>query len=174
MCASALAFRKADARDVLPAGKTLTAPLDRVKLLLQTRGGFAKGGLREAAKRGSVLDSLIAIGRQEGLRGYWRGNVPQVALGFSKTHTSKLAAPECEEDLVLSIVLMQILKVIPYSATQLCSYELFKHLFSDKQGRVSVQGRLAAGACAGMTATLVGSPRIMRSVSCGACAACRG
>lgn len=61
------------------AGKTLTAPLDRVKLLLQTRGGFAQGSLRAAAKRGNVVEALLAIGRQEGFRGYWKGNLPQVS-----------------------------------------------------------------------------------------------
>jgi hypothetical protein len=60
------------------SGKTLTAPLDRVKLLLQTRGGFARGTLKEAAKQGNVVDALLAIGKQEGLRGYWKGNLPQV------------------------------------------------------------------------------------------------
>lgn len=59
-------------------GKTLTAPLDRVKLLLQTRGGFAQGSLKAAAKKGNVLEALLAIGRQEGFRGYWKGNLPQV------------------------------------------------------------------------------------------------
>ena len=52
---------------------------------------------------------------------------------------------------------VQILKVIPYSAMQLYSYEVFKRLFSGPKGSLSVQGRLAAGACAGMTATLVRS-----------------
>ena len=62
----------------LHPGKTLTAPLDRVKLLLQTRGGFAQGSLKAAAKKGNVLEALLAIGRQEGFRGYWKGNLPQV------------------------------------------------------------------------------------------------
>ena len=60
------------------AGKTLTAPLDRVKLLLQTGGGFSRGSLKSAAQKGSMVQSLIAIGKQEGLAGYWKGNVPQV------------------------------------------------------------------------------------------------
>jgi len=109
-------------------GKTLTAPLDRVKLLLQTRGGFARGSLREAAKKGNVINALLAIGKQEGVRGYWKGNLPQ------------------------------ILKVIPYSATQLYAYEAFKGLFKREDGSIGVRGRLLAGACAGMTATLMTYP----------------
>ena len=50
---------------------------------------------------------------------------------------------------------LQVLKVIPYSATQLYAYESFKALLSHKDGSISVWGRLAAGASAGMTATLV-------------------
>lgn len=45
--------------------------------------------------------------------------------------------------------------MVPYSAAQLYSYEVFKKLFADDEGHLSVQRRLAAGACAGMAATLV-------------------
>ncbi len=62
----------------MAAGKTLTAPLDRVKLLLQTRGGLQGGALKAAARGGGVWDALVVIGREEGFLGYWKGNVPQV------------------------------------------------------------------------------------------------
>lgn len=162
-------------------GKTITAPLDRVKLLLQTSGGFETGAIAAATKSGSVsslgsssstssaaatatfasvgkkgaqsvarvVDALAAIGKQDGISGYWKGNLPQ------------------------------ILKVIPYSATQLCAYELFKKLLTPSGGgggddegdgrtprprpppppaALSVRRRLAAGAAAGMVATLVTHP----------------
>ena len=64
------------------AGKTLTAPLDRVKLLLQTGGGLQQGSLRQAARKG-VIPALAAIGREEGLRGYWKGNLLQVTCRCS-------------------------------------------------------------------------------------------
>jgi len=70
------AATKARAR-LRAAGKSLTAPLDRVKLLLQTRGGLGKSAVAAAARGGGVLDALAAIGREEGLRGYWKGNLPQ-------------------------------------------------------------------------------------------------
>ncbi len=41
---------------------------------------------------------------------------------------------------------------------QLCSYELFKRVFTDGDGKLGVPGRLAAGACAGMASTLVTYP----------------
>ncbi|BDA48379.1 probable envelope ADP,ATP carrier protein, chloroplastic [Coccomyxa sp. Obi] len=110
-------------------GKTLTAPLDRVKLLLQTRGGLQGGALKAAARGGGVWDALVVMGREEGFLGYWKGNVPQ------------------------------ILKVVPYSAIQLCSYEAAKRYLRNKEtGDLSVPARLAAGAFAGMTATLATYP----------------
>ena len=51
----------------------------------------------------------------------------------------------------------QVVRVVPYSAAQLCSYELYKHIFRNEEGKLSVVARLGAGACAGMTATLVSS-----------------
>jgi hypothetical protein len=50
-----------------------------------------------------------------------------------------------------------VLRVVPYSAAQLYSYEVFKKLFQDEEGHLTVQRRLLAGACAGMSATLVGT-----------------
>ena len=44
--------------------------------------------------------------------------------------------------------------MVPYSATQLYSYEVFKRAFAGRDGKLSVPARLSAGACAGMTATL--------------------
>jgi hypothetical protein len=82
--------------------------------------------------------------------------------------------------------LLQVIRIIPYSAVQLFSYEVYKvvimsHLptkmyyplfaffcltvqlqkiFRKKDGDLSVLGRLVAGACAGMTSTLVSSSRL--------------
>ena len=44
----------------------------------QTSGGLATGSVKAAAKGGGLVESFLAIGRQEGFMGYWRGNVPQV------------------------------------------------------------------------------------------------
>jgi solute carrier family 25 (mitochondrial phosphate transporter), member 23/24/25/41 len=83
------------------------------------------GAVREAAQQGSIFKAFVAIGRQDGIRGYWRGNLPQV------------------------------LRVIPYSAAQLCGYEFFKQTFAREGEALSVERKLAAGACAGMFSTLV-------------------
>ncbi|KAK3163505.1 hypothetical protein QOZ80_1AG0004560 [Eleusine coracana subsp. coracana] len=106
--------------------KTVTAPLDRVKLLMQTHSVRVAG---ESAKKGvGFLEALTDVGKKDGLKGYWKGNLPQV------------------------------IRIIPYSAVQLFSYEVYKKIFRTKDGELTVFGRLAAGACAGMTSTLVTYP----------------
>jgi len=83
----------------------------------------------ESAKKAvGFLEAIADIGKEEGLKGYWKGNLPQV------------------------------IRIIPYSAVQLFSYEVYKKIFRRKDGELSVFGRLAAGACAGMTSTLVTYP----------------
>ncbi|XP_072992934.1 thylakoid ADP,ATP carrier protein, chloroplastic-like [Typha latifolia] len=109
------------------AAKTVTAPLDRVKLLMQTHGVRVVQGVGAKEKVGFV-EAITTIGKEEGVKGYWKGNLPQV------------------------------IRIIPYSAVQLFSYEVYKKLFRKKDGELSVIGRLLAGACAGMTSTLVTYP----------------
>jgi len=103
--------------------KSVTAPLDRIKLLMQTHGIRTAG-----AKSIGFLQAITLIGKEEGLKGYWKGNLPQV------------------------------IRVIPYSAVQLFSYEFYKKSFKGNNEELSVVGRLMAGACAGMTSTLVTYP----------------
>lgn len=67
-------------------GKTITAPLDRVKLLLQTSGGLQQGAVRHAVRKGGVWKALVAIGRTEGIKGYWKGNLPQVKTNSLKSY----------------------------------------------------------------------------------------
>eukprot|EP00210_Caulerpa_lentillifera_P008860 g8453.t1 len=109
-------------------GKTIIAPLERVKLLLQVKGGFQTGAVKDAALKGGIFRSLIAISRTEGIGGFWKGNLPQ------------------------------ILRIVPYSAVQLSSYEVLKRLLRRKDGELPVRRRLFAGACAGMLATTITYP----------------
>ncbi|KAF2306378.1 hypothetical protein GH714_017230 [Hevea brasiliensis] len=108
------------------AAKTATAPLDRIKLLMQTHG--VRAGRESAKKAIGFIEAITLIGKEEGIKGYWKGNLPQV------------------------------IRIIPYSAVQLFAYETYKKLFVGKDGKLSVVGRLAAGACAGMTSTFVTYP----------------
>ncbi|KAK9168150.1 hypothetical protein Syun_000290 [Stephania yunnanensis] len=106
--------------------KTFTAPLDRIKILMQTHG--LRVGQESAKKAIGFFEAVTLIGKEEGIKGYWKGNLPQV------------------------------IRIIPYSAVQLFAYETYKKLFRGGDGELSVIGRLAAGACAGMTSTLVTYP----------------
>ncbi|KAI4324468.1 hypothetical protein MLD38_029956 [Melastoma candidum] len=108
------------------AAKTVTAPLDRIKLLMQTHG--VRFGNEGAKKAIGFVEAITMIGKDEGIKGYWKGNLPQVV------------------------------RIIPYSAVQLFAYEFYKKLFRGKDGELSVIGRLVAGACAGMTSTFVTYP----------------
>ncbi|KAK6231229.1 hypothetical protein SCA6_001302 [Theobroma cacao] len=108
------------------AAKTVTAPLDRIKLLMQTHG--VRAGQESAKKAIGFIEAIVLIGKDEGIKGYWKGNLPQV------------------------------IRVVPYSAVQLFAYETYKKLFKGKDGELSVIGRLAAGACAGMTSTFITYP----------------
>ena len=99
--------------------KTCTAPLDRLKIIMQTSGASQQSAAAKAAVSGGLVPAFMAIGKSEGLAGYWRGNTPQVA------------------------------RVLPYSATMLFAYDFYKKKYTDKKtGELSVPGRLLAGASA--------------------------
>ncbi|KDO47700.1 hypothetical protein CISIN_1g039878mg, partial [Citrus sinensis] len=85
-------------------------------------------GQESAKKAIGFIEAITLIAKEEGIKGYWKGNLPQV------------------------------IRVLPYSAVQLFAYETYKKLFKGKDGELSVIGRLAAGACAGMTSTFVTYP----------------
>jgi solute carrier family 25 phosphate transporter 23/24/25/41 len=109
--------------------KTCTAPLDRLKIIMQTAGASRASAASVAAADKGLLAAFVAIGKTEGLAGYWRGNVPQVV------------------------------RILPYSSAMLYSYETYKKKLTNKEtGELSVPGRLLAGAGAACTATIVTYP----------------
>eukprot|EP01137_Pigoraptor_chileana_P007325 Opistho-2@52768 len=96
--------------------KTSTAPLDRLKILFQARE------VHYAHLR--VFQALVAIGRLEGLRGFYKGNGAMMA------------------------------RIFPYAATQFMAYEQYKKMLrlnSSDQKEAAIH-RLFAGSLAGMTA----------------------
>ena len=110
-------------------GKTMTAPLDRVKVLLQVKGGYSGSLVTQAARNGGFFPAMKAIFKEEGLLSFWKGNVPQV------------------------------LRVLPYSALNLYGYERFKEMLNCREDdKWQVPKRLVAGAAAGMLATIVTYP----------------
>lgn len=109
-------------------GKTITAPLERAKILLQVRGGLHQGAVAAAAQQGNLLKSLTCIARTEGILAFWKGNTAQLA------------------------------RIIPYSAAQLCSNEVFKGIMADNEGKLTLPKRLMCGALAGAFATVTTYP----------------
>jgi solute carrier family 25 phosphate transporter 23/24/25/41 len=77
------------------AARTITAPLDRVKILMQTQRISAAGG---SDKYTSLWQALSRVAREDGIKGYWRGN------------------------------LANCIRVVPYSATQFVTFEHLKHI----------------------------------------------
>jgi len=75
-----------------------------------------------------ILQSLGKIYREEGLLALWRGNT------------------------------MNILRVFPYSASQMSSNDLYKRFLDQETRPLSVAQRLLAGAMAGVTATTLTHP----------------
>ena len=112
--------------------KTCTAPLDRLKIIMQISSVNQQTAAAKAAASGGLIPAFIAIGKSEGIKGYWKGNVPQV------------------------------IRILPYSTAMLNSYEFYKQQFGGDQyretGKLPVSSRLMSGALAACTATLVTYP----------------
>ena len=112
--------------------KTCTAPLDRLKIIMQISSANQQTAAAKAAASGGLIPAFIAIGKSEGIKGYWKGNVPQV------------------------------IRILPYSTAMLNSYEFYKQQFGGDQyretGKLPVSSRLMSGALAACTATLVTYP----------------
>mmetsp|Transcript_39648 Transcript_39648/g.105564 ORF Transcript_39648/g.105564 Transcript_39648/m.105564 type:complete len:311 (-) Transcript_39648:1261-2193(-) len=111
------------------AARTLTAPLDRVKILMQTqRISSAKhSSVVVADKYTSLTQALIKVAKDEGIKGYWRGN------------------------------LANCIRVVPYSATQFVTFEQLRHI-GVVSFLPTIMERLTCGAMAGMAATFVTHP----------------
>lgn len=81
-----------------------------------------------SSTKGGFLGGLVDIAKKEGVSAYWKGNIPQ------------------------------LIRILPYSATQLSSYEFYKSVVQKEDGSIPLPLRLVASACAGMTATTVTYP----------------
>lgn len=84
--------------------KSCTAPLDRLKIIMQISGANQQSAAAKAAAEGGLIPAFIAIGKSEGIKGYWKGNVPQV------------------------------IRILPYSSAMLNSYEFYKKQLANKAG----------------------------------------
>ena len=73
----------------------------------------AQSAAAKAAAKGGLISTFIEIGKTEGIRGYWRGNIPQVRLDGN----TGLALPPLRAHRLSRSP--QVLRVLPYSACQL-------------------------------------------------------
>lgn len=106
--------------------RTAVSPLERMKILFQIQ---VERRVEERKFRG-IIPSLVKIGREEGVRGYFKGNGTNLA------------------------------RIVPYEALKFAAYEECKkllHIPSDPKAH-SPGKRLCAGAMAGMTATTLTYP----------------
>jgi solute carrier family 25 phosphate transporter 23/24/25/41 len=106
--------------------RTIASPFERLKILYQVQDLATASG----KKYGGIVSSLVQMGREEGIRGYFKGNMSN------------------------------IVRVVPYSAVQFVSYEEFKTVAQRIEGsqNLSTPGRLLAGAMAGVASTVASYP----------------
>ncbi|OJJ67518.1 hypothetical protein ASPBRDRAFT_661675 [Aspergillus brasiliensis CBS 101740] len=103
--------------------RTLVSPLERLKILLQIQSVG-----REEYKL-SIWKALVKIGKEEGWRGFMRGN-----------------GTNC-------------IRIIPYSAVQFGSYNFYKKFAeSSPNAELSAMHRLLCGAAAGITSVTITYP----------------
>jgi hypothetical protein len=110
--------------------KTSVAPLERLKVIFQVQGMYAKSGAADAVKRPTTIAGAArAIFDAEGVRGFYRGNAANV------------------------------LRVIPVYALKFSGNDFFRSLLS-KEGTVplTTPRLLAAGAGAGALQILATYP----------------
>ncbi|XP_057498393.1 thylakoid ADP,ATP carrier protein, chloroplastic-like isoform X2 [Actinidia eriantha] len=120
------------------AAKTVTAPLDRIKLLMQTHGLRAR---QEGAKKAiGFIEAFTLIGKQEGLKGYWKGNLPQVTYPLDVLRLrlavepgyktmSEVALNMLREEGVASFyngLGPSLIGIAPYIAVNFCIFDLLK------------------------------------------------
>ncbi|OMJ86085.1 hypothetical protein SteCoe_12441 [Stentor coeruleus] len=83
--------------------KTLVAPIERVKLLLQLQD--AKKGMEDASKKyKGIVDCFTRVNNEQGFKSFWRGNMsnviryfPTQALNFAFKDSIKRSFPRYEQ-----------------------------------------------------------------------------
>lgn len=150
----------------------------QVKILLQVSSVNAQSAAAKAAAKGGLVSTFMEIGKTEGIRGYWRGNIPQVRLGAT---CPCVAAPARSPAAPVAARCCVCCPTARASCTGACaarraaplrghatdarsprSYEKLKKLLADKDGNLSVPARLAAGAGAACVSTIVRSRHACR------------
>ncbi|KAF0852359.1 mitochondrial solute carrier family 25 (mitochondrial phosphate transporter) member 23/24/25/41 [Andalucia godoyi] len=135
--------------------RTMAAPVERLKIVFQVQHVNVASNLQKRPQFQGIIPSLIAIGKQEGWRGYFKGNG------------------------------VNVVRIIPYSSVQFFMYEEAKTRIRDWENRVfassnagrsdgsgssgshgssevrkplSTVGRLLAGSVAGVVSVMASYP----------------
>ena len=110
--------------------RTVAAPFERLKILFQVQDLSIQNQSKDVVKYNGIIRSLIRIGREEGLIGYFKGNGSNVV------------------------------RIVPYTAAQFVSYEKYKEwmMGMNPDGRLTTWQRLNCGGMAGMTSVIVSYP----------------
>ncbi|KAJ5170653.1 Mitochondrial carrier protein [Penicillium coprophilum] len=102
--------------------RTIVSPLERLKILLQIQS------VGRTEYRLSIWKALVKMGREEGWRGFMRGN-----------------GTNC-------------VRIIPYSAVQFGSYNFYKQFVESPDGEMTPMRRLICGGVAGITSVTITYP----------------
>jgi len=62
--------------------KTITAPIERVKLLIQTQDANPRIRSGEVQRYKGIIDCFVRVGREQGLLAFWRGNFTNIIRYF--------------------------------------------------------------------------------------------
>nr|GEX77566.1 probable envelope ADP,ATP carrier protein, chloroplastic [Tanacetum cinerariifolium] len=73
-------------------GIVALVPLDRTKLIMQTHG--LRVGQESAMKAIGFAQALVSVGKQEGLKGYLKGNFAQVQITPFTLYLSSFFVPK--------------------------------------------------------------------------------
>lgn len=82
------AWMKAFAKDLAAGGiagaisKTVVAPIERVKLLLQTQDSNPKIKSGELPRYKGIVDCFARVSKEQGIASFWRGNMANVVRYF--------------------------------------------------------------------------------------------
>jgi solute carrier family 25 (adenine nucleotide translocator) protein 4/5/6/31 len=84
--------------------KTITAPIERVKLLIQTQDANPKIISGEVARYTGIIDCFSRVSKEQGIKAFWRGNMtnviryfPTQAFNFAFKDTIKNLFPKADK-----------------------------------------------------------------------------
>jgi solute carrier family 25 (adenine nucleotide translocator) protein 4/5/6/31 len=85
--------------------KTITAPIERVKLLIQTQDANPKIISGEVKRYTGIVDCFSRVSSEQGVKAFWRGNMtniiryfPTQAFNFAFKDTIKLMFPKVDKN----------------------------------------------------------------------------